>query len=629
MAAAVTEASPKRAADAAWHAEWLVSFGAGEASVPADARQWRGTETLTLSRIDGSDLRLAENSRFVVVFTGVLGNARELDVPGGGAFGSVGGAARLVLNLLVAEGDTAFTRLRGSFAVLVWDREREALQVVRDQVGLQPIFYARAGGRWLFAASPDVLASQPGVSRDIDAVALSEWLCGWFPAIEDTAYRAVKRVPPASIVRVSRGDAQVTRYWDPFPDGVPVEYLTEAELDQFEPMLTRAVSRTLEAGAPAIFLSGGVDSIAVATTATDVARAGQTPAPLALSLVFPDEVTSEEVVQRGVASRLGLEQRLAEFHDAVGPRGLLHEALALSATWPQPMWNLWAPAYMDLARRARVDGRGVLLTGRGGDEWLTISPYLFADLLRRGNVAGAWRLLQMRRRSSNLRGVRQAARLLWLTGGRPLASAALDRVAPDAWHRRRRRRLLTERPDWVAPDPAIRQAMEDRLDRWIEPARPTNGFYQREARLALRHPAITHDMEETQEFGRRHGMRMLHPFWDVDLIELAHRVPPDLLMKDGRSKWLLRRRLAERIPGLGLETRAKVSAAHVFRDLMRDQATAALEALGGPRTLGRLGVVRADEVESPGQPRTILERWGGSGRLWTLLNLETWVRHRA
>lgn len=629
MLTAATEASPVKDAAAVWHAEWLVTFGTLDTPVPEGARQWRGTRTLALSRVEGSDLRIAENARFVVVFTGVLGNTRELKLSGRGNLDSAGEAADLLLRLLVSEGETAFTRLRGSFAALVWDRERDTLLVVRDQVGLQPIFYARAADRWLFSASPDVLASQPGVSREIDAVALSEWLCGWFPAIEDTAYRDVKRVPPASVVQVSGIDAQVRRYWDPFPEGVPVDYLTEGELEQFEPMLTRAVSRTLEAGTPAIFLSGGVDSIAVATTATDVARANRTPTPLALSLVFPDEVTSEEVVQTGVASRLGLEQQLVAFHDAVGPRGLLHEALALSATWPQPMWNLWSPAYMSLARRARQAGRGVLLTGRGGDEWLTISPYLLADVLKRGNVAAAWRLIQMRRRSSNMTGVRDAARLLWLTAARPLASAALDRVAPAAWHRRRRRRLLTERPDWVAPDPAIRRAMEDRLDRWIEPARPVNGFYQREARLALRHPAITHDMEETQEFGRLHGMRMLHPFWDVDLIELAHRVPPDLLMKDGRSKWLLRRRLAEQIPGLGLETRAKVSAAHVFRDLMRDQAPAALEKLGGPQTLGRLGVVRPDELESSGQPRTLLGRWGGSGRLWTLLNLETWVRHRA
>ena len=197
------------------------------------------------------------------------------------------------------------------------------------------------------------------------------------------------------------------------------------------------------------------------------------------------------------------------------------------------------------------------------------------------------------------------------------------------WHRRRRRRLLAERPEWVAPDPAVRRAMDERIERWIEPARPAGGFYQREARLALRHPAIAHDMEETQEFGRRHGMRMLHPFWDVDVIELAHRVPPSVLMQDGRSKWLLRRRLTARLPGLGLESRGKVSARGVFQGLLGREAPPILEALGGPRALTRIGVVSMSGIESSSQLPSLTQRWGGSGRLWTLLNLETWVRQRA
>ena len=117
----------------------------------------------------------------------------------------------------------------------------------------------------------------------------------------------------------------------------------------------------------------------------------------------------------------------------------------------------------------------------------------------------------MRRRSNDLRGLRDTARLVWTTAGRPLGSAAMDAIAPAAWHQRRRRRLLLERPDWVAPDPAIRRAMDERIDRWIDPARPAGGFYHREGQTAIRHPAVSHDMEETQEFGRRLGLHVLHP----------------------------------------------------------------------------------------------------------------------
>ena len=100
-------------------------------------------------------------------------------------------------------------------------------------------------------------------------------------------------------------------------------------------------------------------------------------------------------------------------------------------------------------------------------------------------------------------------------------------------------------------------------------------------RTALFHPGITHDMEETQEFGRRNGQRMQHPFWDVDLVNALYRVPPDLLMRDGRSKWLLRRRLEARLPGLGLERRTKVSAGGVFTGMMAREARSAWDGLGG------------------------------------------------
>lgn len=627
MSAAGVEPAVPVADAARWHAEWRVTVGPQHLSVLDPAtRRWHydGTE-LQVAGTAGSDLRIAEDNRLVVIVTGVLSNVGEL-APGAGE----AQAARVALELIAAHSDAAFTRLRGAFALLVWHKQRGTLQVVRDQIGLEPIFYAKARAGWMVSPSPDVLVAQPGVSRDADAVALSEWLCGWFPAIEDTAYREVKRVPPATAMTLQASvDPVFRRYWDPFPDDGEVTCLDDDEIEQFEATLTRAVRRAMDTGPSAIFLSGGLDSIAVAVAATDVARERDAQMPLALSLVFPEGASNEETVQVGAARLLGLGQELVPFDEAVGPAGLLAGALSMSATWPQPMWNLWAPAYRALARRAAADGRRLLLTGRGGDEWLTLSPYLLADLLGRGDVTGAWRLLQMRRRSNNLRGVRSAARLLWSTAGRPLASATLDWMAPAMWHHRRRRRLLAERPEWVAPDPAVRRAMDERIERWIEPARPAGGFYQREARLALRHPAIAHDMEETQEFGRRHGMRMLHPFWDVDLIELAHRVPPDVLMKDGRSKWLLRRRLTARLPGLGLERRGKVSARGVFQGLLGREAPPILEALGGPTALTRIGVVSTSGIESSSQLPSLTERWGGSGRLWTLLNLETWVRQRA
>ena len=111
---------------------------------------------------------------------------------------------------------------------------------------------------------------------------------------------------------------------------------------------------------------------------------------------------------------------------------------------------------------------------------------------------------------------------------------------------------------------------------------------------------------------------MMHPFWDVDLIELPHRVPPDLLMQDGRSKWLLRRRLDGAAPGLGLERRGKVSAARCFAGLLEREAPPVLQDLRRAAGTGAhwSGCDVRYRIDGP---IAVLDR--AMGRIWTPLDV--------
>src|SRR6185369_14909205 len=102
-----------------------------------------------------------------------------------------------------------------------------------------------------------------------------------------------------------------------------------------------------------------------------------------LSLVFPDAECNEENVQRGVAKVLGLSQILAGYDEAAGRCGMLRSALAITEKYAAPLLNTYYPAYHFLALAAKRQGYTTILTGGGGDEWLTVSPYYSADLLRR------------------------------------------------------------------------------------------------------------------------------------------------------------------------------------------------------------------------------------------------------
>jgi asparagine synthetase B (glutamine-hydrolysing) len=599
-----------------WHEDWIARV-----TLPADG----AALALTVTGVEGSRLSIADSPDAHVIFSGLLTNAVELDVSRRDS------PAQCVLQLYERHGPDFCLRLRGPFAVVVWNRRTSTVIVARDHVGMQPLFLTRRDTEWLLSGSADRLAREPAVSRAIDAVALSEWLCGWYPVPEATAYRDIERVAPATRLTIRASGVEMERYWTLSAEDRPVDWLTEDDLDQFDDLLARAVRRSLTAAGPeppAIFLSGGLDSIAIALTASDELTRCGLGKPLALSLGFTEGDTNEQTIQRGVADRLGLEQELVPFDEAAGPTGLLDAALAMTADWPQPMWNMWAPAYAELARRGRARGARLILTGRGGDEWLTASPYLLADLVGRGQLFAAWRQLQTIRRSNDIGGAGATMGMLSRVALRPLASAALDWLAPTAWHADRRRRLLAERPAWIAPEPAVRTEMDARVEQWIAPARPKAGFYMREARVALAHPALTHDMEETQEFGRRTNQFVLHPYWDVDLVSLLYRMPPDLLVKDGRSKWLLRRRVANRLPGLGLEQRVKVNAHQVFTGIVWREIERAWNQLGGLHALAQAGVVSSAGLQLELSTQPGLRAVGSPGRAWSLLNLETWVRRR-
>src|SRR5690606_21694300 len=140
---------------------------------------------------------------------------------------------------------------------------------------------------------------------------------------------------------------------------------------------------------------------------------------VALSLLFPHGV-NEETTQRGVANGLGLELVALEFDDAVGPGGLLQAGLDLSQGLAAPLQNVWTPAYDALTAVGREHGIENVLTGGGGDEWLTVTPLIAADYLQRGEFGALFAYLGVLSRSLNLQRRHLWRNVLWSNGARPL-----------------------------------------------------------------------------------------------------------------------------------------------------------------------------------------------------------------
>jgi len=380
------------------------------------AGEGRSKKLFLRHQVDSVPPLYAERAGCGVIFDGALYNRRDLESELGDFLtAAASNDAEIILVAYEKWGEELLKRLRGAFALIIWDTSREVLLCLRDPIGTYPMFYAEDRDGLLVSPSIDVLIGQPNISASVNRAALADYLVDRFPLMEETFFDAVSRVPPGHVLRIARDDRRSYRYWDPAP-GNKVNWLTPDEVERFDELLDQAVSRCLSLGPAGIFLSGGLDSVSVAAVAAHRAAADGITKPWALSLVFPETDVNEEIVQRGVAAQLGLPQVLKRFYEATGANGLLAGAVGMNSFLPAPINNTWLPAYHALVREGKARGCRTILTGSGGDEWLTVSPMLAADLLRDFDLVGVLRLWQTARRSFRRSNFALLRALVWTFG---------------------------------------------------------------------------------------------------------------------------------------------------------------------------------------------------------------------
>ena len=556
--------------------------------------------------------------------------------------------AERFLDAYLLLGERVFDQAKGFFCVVIWDARTETLLAARDPLGIHPLFYARTSRGLVLSPSIATLLACPDVPGTVNRAALADYLRHLYPDPTETYFQAITRVQPGHALTVHRGSIASRRYWDPLFPGRRPEWIDKPELNRFDQLLDEAVARLHVPGRTGIYLSGGLDSVAVGALAADQARLGRALAPLALSLDFP-EPFSEKVTQAGVGAQLKLRQLFAALDEALGDGGLLRAAVRSSGGLSAPIQNPWLPAYRSLAERARELGCDVILTGSGGDEWLAVTPLYGADLLRSLRLVEFCRLSWTLYHSYTVVPWLHARNMVWRFGVRPLLvcerNRAFERFAPRRLQARqlRNRRLALDRRPWLAPDRSLRQQLLDRDEEYVrtqareDDLLPTSGprEYFRECREALTHPLVSMEAEEVFEYSRDAGVRILHPYWDPRLVEFLHATPPELLNSGGRSKGLIREMLARRFPALGFERQRKAITASFFAWSVATQAPAVWRETGGAEALAAAGIVDPGQcaalyeaelpAERPVDGSPVLDH-RKTDPMWHILTFESWIR---
>ena len=499
--------------------------------------------------------------------------------------------------------------LSGAFLIVVWLAAEDRLIAMRDAMGLWPVYYQHRNGELLLS---DQLLD---LAKDVQAVPhialLAEYVCGRTSErqLHETFFENVARLPAAHHLRTRSGQApQLTRYWDPIPESLEqgMEWATAAEIARLPEVLDAAVRRCRDAGADAIALSGGFDSVSIAVLA---AQQMPTNPLLALSLRMTHSPNDEGAVQASVARELGMPQVLHEMPPPAQRAAFVERALAVSSSLPSPVLSPWQWMYEPMLESAHAQGRSHVLVGTGGDEMFIVDVSYAEDLVagrRWSELAGfvrAWA------NTSPLSSRRVAYELLWKGAARPMTLRRLPFVG-------RRQRFLKQ----LGMTSELRTTLSHRT-----PA-ASRGGYLAALREMLQSPLLMMELEQAEAWGRRFGATFFYPFYDRDLVELALRIPPPVLYASGRMKSPLRDLVRQRAPQLQLPSR-KVDFTDFGNSLLRRSIPAALESMGGLNNLCAAGITKESFLHSYFASYAKAPQRGALA--WRLLSAEVWLReHR-
>lgn len=612
---------------------WLARIDKG-----LDVMTWRpsgGWEDCQHSNpeLDGNpyEFSISRDGSRAVLFHGLLTNRDELydRFPDSA---TARDSAESILHIYREAGEGVLPAVKGVFALIVWDKENNVAMLARDQLGIHSLFYAEVEGALLVSDSIDALIRSPGVSRVINRAALADNLRGTWPVSTETFYRDVKRVVGGHSLRVAGGVSHDFLYWKPTPPDTTPFPPPDVALEEFDRLLDQAVDRTLQIGPVSISLSGGIDSGIVALVARDHAASEGSAIPIGLSIAFPDEIGREDTaVAERVGAALGLLVEIFPLEDTGRGMTVLEAALKSCARLPSAAASPWTAAYQQLMHESRRQGRTVMLTGSGGDEWLGTSSEYAARLLGRLDVVGIYRLVKSLYFSFHGSRVASWRGILWTWGLqlflRRSARNALLRHAPGVLHARWRRKAEASMPDWLAPDPELRRELGSRAESHWPHYQPRWDDLLH-MRTHLDNPLVSMEHEEIFEMGRRAGIAVLPPLLDVDLVEFLWRAPVELLNFGSRSKGLARRRLALAFPELGYGVRRKVFGLSYLQTMLMDQGRLAWPSLKATRAIEEMGIANSailgysvDNILANGDNHHIMD-------LWDILSAESWLRPR-
>jgi asparagine synthase (glutamine-hydrolysing) len=520
----------------------LAHRGPDEDGIYATGQVGLGVRRLSIIDVAHSHQPVHNEDRTIwAVFNGEIYNFKSLreELAARGHRFYTQGDSETVVHAYEEWGPGCVDHLRGMFAFAVWDEPRRQLLLVRDRIGIKPLYYAAVGDTLLFASEVKALLAvrheyPPG---DLDPAGLRAFACfGYVPA-PLTMFTRLRCLPPGHRLLVRSDHApEVAMYWDVPRDGDRIEDERRAE-EEFRALLAEAVSSQMISDVPiGAFLSGGLDSSAVVWRMTESAR----ESVRTFSVGFAEADYDETPWARQVSRQLGSTHK----EELIAPEQVAAELVDIIGIFDEPFADSSAIPLHFLSRMTRAQGVTVVLTGDGGDE-------LFGgyETYAAGRMLGAYQRLPRAVRAL----ARGAVARLPVSHGKVTLSEKLRRfmafsddpplVAHALWRALfRPDELSVALADGLSGDVDDRSAAALLLgdpERLADGAIDINTLCYLDTRYYL--PADM--LVKVDRVTMAHSLEARVPLLDERLVDFAFRLSPRLKWRGRRGKVLMRRAL--------------------------------------------------------------------------------------
>lgn len=506
----------------------------------------------------------------------------------------------VIVHLYEEYGEACVEKLRGMFGFVIWDRRKRLLFGARDHFGIKPFYYYHDGSRFLFGSEIKSLLAA-GVERSIHRESLLNYLTFQYVPEPDTMFDGIRKLPPGHTVTVTYdGQMSIRQYWDPML--APEERSFEDCVEQIRSTLQDSVIHHMQSDVErGCFLSSGIDSTAIATLMRSIE-------PIRTFSVGFEGANNETVIARQTANAID-----TEHYDKI-----ITEA-DYFATLPKAVWHQDEPvadpsaiALYHVAQLAR-EHVTVVLSGEGADELfggyrIYNEPNSLAPIERLPH--GVKRMLHALARvlPEGFKG-----RNYLLRGTTPLEQRFLGNA-----------KIFTEemKADIVRTDREL-------LRSYRNPLEVAKVFYDRSKHLDPVSRMQYIDMNlwlpgdilmKADKMTMAHSLELRVPFLDVELYEVARRIPAKYRIAQGTTKYVFRKAMEGIIPDFILN-RPKLGFPVPMRDWMKGpRGQQIVEQIEGS---GIEEYIRLDTVRSMLNAHRI-----GQGdyarRIWTIYMFALW-----